>query len=350
LNIILVDPVSDKRWDKFVMDHPEGTIFHHSSWAKVLQDRYNTSPTYYAIENSPGEITAIAPFFLVSSPLGKRRLVCLPCSEYCFPLTYAPGDLEKLINRAEEEVQDKNLSYLEIRGWRGNLLPERLVLKPHSYYLNHVTTLEDSPQDLRAKLSRETRYHLNRGERSNVKVNLAQNEKDLKIFHKLTSDMRRRIRLLPWPYHFFQSIYRHLILPGHGFLLLAEVDGKIVSGGLFLGLKEKVINKFNASSPEFIQLRTNYLVMWKAIEYAYEKDYRYFDFGVTNPENNGLIKFKSHWNSQESVLPYYYYPEIRGVNSLPESSLLYKTHTSINKVLPDFALRLAANLLYKRLG
>lgn len=348
--MITVNPLTDKRWDEFVSHHPEGTIFHHSAWARVLQERYAASPEYFVLENNQGELTAIAPFFLVPGTLRGRRLVCLPSSEYCYPLAYNQSDIEKLISLAEAEVLSKHLSYLEIRGGNIGDRAPALGLKEHSYYLHHVTPLEGRPPDLRAKLSRETRYHLNRGERSPVVVRLAQSEADLKEYHRLTSNMRRKINLLPWPYRFLLSIYRHIIQPGYGFLVVAEVDRKIVSGGLCLGFKNTLINKFNASDPRYIQLRTNYLVMWKAIELAYEKSYRYFDFGITNPENTGLIKFKSHWNSTQTVLPYYYYPDIRAINSLPENSLIYRAHTSINKFLPDLALKITAELLYKRLG
>lgn len=350
MSIIQIDPFTDKRWDEFVTNHPCGTIFHHSAWARVLQDRYSTGPTYYAVENDHGSLVAVAPFFQVPSPLGKQRLVCLPCSEYCFPLASDPTDILRLIHHAEEDVQQKHLAYLEIRGLRGDLPAKPDSLREHPYYLNHVTSLTGTPENLRARLSRDTRYHISRGERSQVTVRLGENEDDLKAYHLLTSNMRRRINLLPWPYRFFQSIYRHLILPGHGFLLLAEVDGKVVSGGIFFGFKGTLLNKFNASDARYIQLRTNYLVMWKAIEMAYQQSYRCFDFGVTNPENIGLKKFKSHWDSTETVLPYYYYPEIRGVNSQPETSLVYRAHTTLNKMLPDFALKMAAEILYRRLG
>jgi hypothetical protein len=348
--MILIDPFTDPRWDSYISDRPGGTIFHTSAWARVLQDRYETGPRYYALENSQGEITALAPFFLVPSPLGGKRLVCLPCSEYCSPLADSPPDLENLMAGIEEEVRDRHIGYLEIRGLKSMVDPARLSLKEHPYYLNQVTTLSGKPEGLRSRLSRDTRYHLNRGERSQVTVRTGRDENDLKQFHRLTSGMRRRINLLPWPYRFFQSIYRHILQPGHGFLLLAEHDGEVVSGGLFFSFKETVINKFNASDARYIHLRPNYLLMWKAIERAYEQSYRYFDFGVTNPENTGLIKFKSHWDSSQAVLPYYYYPEVRGVNSLPETSLLYRAHTTLNRLLPGFALKIAAEVLYKRMG
>jgi CelD/BcsL family acetyltransferase involved in cellulose biosynthesis len=348
--IISIDPVTDKRWDKFISHHPKGSIFHHSAWSRVLQERYNTKPNYYALEDSRGEITGVLPLFLIAGTLGGRRLVSLPCSEYCYPLAYNPEDIERLVSRAKEDVKTKHLSFLEIRGSGNEIDEDRLALQKHSYYLNHVTTLTENPKELKTHLSRETRYHINRGERSGVTIRLASNEEDLKSYHQLTCAMRKRINLLPWPYRFLRSIYQHLILPGYGFLMLAEANNKIVSGGIFLCHKDTVLNKFNASDPKFIQLRTNYLLMWKAIEYSCERSFHYFDFGITNPENLGLTKFKRHWDSQESILKYYYYPRISGFNSTPETSTIYRMHTVINKFLPDFVLKLTAEIFYKRLG
>jgi lipid II:glycine glycyltransferase (peptidoglycan interpeptide bridge formation enzyme) len=162
--------------------------------------------------------------------------------------------------------------------------------------------------------------------------------------------MRRRINLLPWPYRFLHSIYKHIIVPGYGFLLLAETEGEIASGGLFLEYKNTSINKINASDARYIHLRSNYLLMWKAIEYAYSRSCHHFDFGITNPENMGLLKFKNHWHSQQTTLPYYYYPEVRGTSAKPETSLMYRAHTSINRMLPNFVLKLAAEALYRRMG
>ena len=350
MNIKMINPTSDKRWDEFIFNHPKGTIYHHSSWARVLQERYETNPIYYVIENEEGKITSIAPFFLTTSPLGGKRLVCLPCSEYCYPIADQENEMSALLMKAREEVKNNNVSYVEIRGFGSEGNTDSFSLKKHAYYLNHVTTLDGSAESLKAKLSRDTRYHINRGNRSNVTIRLAEKEADLIQFHRLTTNMRRRINLLPWPYRFFKSIYENIILPGYGYLLVAEVNEQIVSGGIFFCYKNRVINKFNASNPDYIQLRTNYVVMWRAIEMAFEAKYKYFDFGVTNPENTGLLKFKSHWGSVQEVMPYYYYPEISAANAVPESSLIYRTHTTINKVLPEFALKMAAELLYKRMG
>ena len=123
-----IDPITDSRWDDFIMKHPESTFFHRSAWAQVLRDRYGDKSTYYIIENERGEIMAAAPFVRIQSPLMGRRLTCLPCSEYCFPLAYTREGISQLLVAAKEEVQSGRVSYLEIRGWKNSVTPEELGL------------------------------------------------------------------------------------------------------------------------------------------------------------------------------------------------------------------------------
>jgi lipid II:glycine glycyltransferase (peptidoglycan interpeptide bridge formation enzyme) len=337
MRVTAIDPVSDKRWDDFITEHPEGTIFHHSAWANVLQDRYKCSPAYYVLENERGEILAGAPFFRIQSRLTGRRLACLPSCAYCFPLAYNGEDTSQVLLAAKEEVQSGRVSYL----------------REHPYYLTHVAGLDEDPERLRARLDRDG-YHLKRNlkkaEKSELSVREARGEDDLKEFHHLTVDTRRRLSLLPWPYDFFETIYRHIVTPGHGFLLLAELNGKVVGGSMYFRFKDTVILKFNASNRDYAEYRPNYLLTWKAMERACQEGYRRFDFGVSNPENSGLVSFKKQWGSEEAVLPYYYYPAIRGASSSSQKSLLYRAHTTANHWMPEFALKLAAQALYRHLG
>ena len=345
-----IDPISDNRWDDFVMRHPESTIFHHSAWAQVLRDRYRCSPTYYVLENERGEISAAAPFFQIQSPLTGKRLACLPCSEYCFPLAYSDEDVRQLLIAAKEEVYSGRVSYLEIRGWRDLAAPEELGLKEHPSLLAHVVGLDNDADRLRSRFDHRARRGLKRAEKSQLTVRVAEGEDDVKEFHRLTTATRRRLNLLPWPYRFFQSIYRHIIVPGHGFLLLAELDGKVIAGTMYFLFKDTILYKFNASDKNYSQYRPNYLLIWNAMERACQEGYRRFDFGVSNPENQGLITFKRHWGTEEMVLPYYYYPAIHGLSSLTNTRLTRRAQTAVIKLMPEFAAKLVCEALYRHLG
>jgi serine/alanine adding enzyme len=306
------------------------------------------------LEDERGNLLAVIPLFTLRGLVSGRKLSCLPSSEYCFPLAVAGADIAQLVNTVKSEMHNSNISYLEIKGWKNSTLPGELGLKEYSYYLNHVTTLGDDPELLRARFNGKEGYHLRRNlkqaEESGISVREAQNVHDLRDFYKLTIITRRRLNLLPEPYRFFHTIYRHIIIPGHGVLLLAKAGDRVIAGSIYFRFKDTFMLKFNASDIRYSQYRPNYLLTWKAMEQACQEGYRYFDFGRSHPENEGLVRFKRQWGSKETLLSYYYYPDVNRVSSLSRNGLIYRTYTAFNKIIPGFVANLAGQFLYKRVG
>ena len=74
--VTMVDPMEDDRWDRFVMSHADGTIYHHSVWRELIQQTYGYVPYFLAIENTQKDILGILPLFHVKSWLTGDRL-CL---------------------------------------------------------------------------------------------------------------------------------------------------------------------------------------------------------------------------------------------------------------------------------
>lgn len=348
--ISVIDPRLDERWDDFVLSHPDSTIFHHSAWARVLAERYDCSPNYYVLENEQGEVLAAAPFFQVKRPFIGKRMVCLPCSESCFPLGDSHEDLRVLMDSVVDGVDSESLSYLEIRGWGEQGSPEQLGLKGHPSYLTHVVDLGDGLERLRSRMARNARYNLKYGEKSPVSIREGQGEGDLRELHRLSVATRRRLNLLPWPYRFFQSIYRYIILPGHGYFSLAEVEGRVVAANMYFCFKDTVTHKFHAADEQYLDYRPNYVLIWQAMEQAYRESYRYYHFGVTNLQDQNLARFKRQWGSREEKLLFYYYPKAKGLSSLSQDSLTYRAYTKVNSWLPEFVLKFAGEAMYKYMG
>jgi serine/alanine adding enzyme len=348
--IKIIDPTTDKRWDDFIMSHPESTFFHLSAWAKLLIDVYHHEPDYYVLENESSGILAAAPFYRLKSPLTGKRLVSLPRADFCFPLAYHEDDLNYLMTNMIEKTEEERGSLIEIRGWGKLGNPEELGLKEFPYYLTHNIHLDSDPDKIRSRMDRNGRYNLRYAEKSAVKVHLGQNENDIKSFYRLSIATRNRLNLLPLPYHFFRSIYQHVIIPGHGCLFLAELNGKIIAANMYFWFKDTIIHEFNAQDRRYFDYRPNYLIIWKAIESACGKSYQYYNFGRTNPENQPLAKFKRHWGSEEKTLPYYYYPSVRGISAVAQDSLTYRLYTNINKLLPCCVLQVAGRLISRYMG
>jgi lipid II:glycine glycyltransferase (peptidoglycan interpeptide bridge formation enzyme) len=239
---------------------------------------------------------------------------------------------------------------VEIRGWGKLGTPKKLGFKEFSYYLTHDVHLDGDLDKIRARMDRNGRYNLRYAEKSPVTVRLGENEKDLKKFYQLAAVTRKRLNLLPQPYHLFRHIYKHIILPGHGYLFLAELKSQIIAANLYYYFKDTFIHEFNAQDQRYFDYRPNYLIIWKAMEFAHSKSCKYYNFGRTNPENKPLANFKKHWGSEERTLSYYYYPSVRGISAIPQNSLKYRTHTYINKLLPCFLLKIAGRLVYRHMG
>ena len=161
---------------------------------------------------------------------------------------------------------------------------------------------------------------------------------------------RKKLGVLPQPYSFFKALFRHVISQHLGFLLMAEWEGKVIAGVLFLTYKDTIYYKFNASDKNYLQKRPNHLVIWEAMRYACANDYKHFDLGRCSPEEEGLRTFKSRWGAKEVNLPYYYYPEVKGFTTVPENSPRYRAMRLFSRVVPPFAFRVAGSLLYKHLA
>jgi CelD/BcsL family acetyltransferase involved in cellulose biosynthesis len=166
----------------------------------------------------------------------------------------------------------------------------------------------------------------------------------------LNVETRRKLGVLPQPFRFFEAIHRNLFIPGRGFLLVAEVEEQMVAGVLYLVFQDTLTYKFNASSAAHLNLYPNYLLVWKGMEIALEKDCKYFDFGRSEPENAGLRLFKSQWASAESVLPYYYFPAVTGASGVSADSLKRKAMALFTRFVPEPILKLAGSVLYRHMA
>jgi len=348
VQVVLVNPLTDARWDAFATAHPDGTIFHHSAWAKVLNESYALTLRYYALEDGE-DFKAIAPFCHVRSPLTGNRLVCLPFSDYCFPLASGPEEMKLLLEPILKQVAMPHLP-LEIRHWGTVSRPQDFSLIENPYFVAHTTDLNNSNKNLMSRINNRARRGVRTAEKQQVSIRLTTEYDDVKQFYRLNVKTRRKLGVLPQPLRFFQAIHRYLFASGLGYLLVAEVEGKVVAGVLYLLFRDTCTYKFNASSPFHLYLRPNHLLIFKGMELAIQKGYKHFNFGRSEIENKGLREFKSQWASVESALPYYYFPALTGVGALSTGSLKRKAMSLFTRCVPEPVLKMAGSVLYHHMA
>ncbi len=350
MRISIIDPTTDCRWDQFVANQPQGTIFHTSAWAAVINEAYGYLPRYYVLENEAGQFRAAIPLYLVRSKLTGERLICLPFSDSCCPLGNDADDIALLLNSVKKDIKAGVASYLEIRGWQNGVPPAQLDLTKRDYHLMHQLDLEPSVNVLKERFHHSIRRSIHQGEKRGVTVRMTHAEAYLDNFYKLNVATRKKLGVWPQPHAFFEALYRHIISDKLGILGVAESEKKVIAGVILLAYKDTIYYKFNASDEKYLQKRPNHVLIWESIQYSCATGYKLFDFGRCSPEEEGLRIFKSRWGANEYKLPYFYYPEAKGFATIPESSRRYRAMRLFSHIMPEVAFRKFGSFLYKHLA
>ena len=350
MKISIIDPTTDSRWDRFTNDQALSTIFHTSAWASVIKEAYGYLPRYYILENEAGQIKAAVPLYGIRSRFTGERLICLPFSDYCYPLGVEGTDVSFLLEFIKKDVKSGKATYLEIRGWQNGINPAELDLVARDYHLTYLIDLEPGVDAVRKQFHLSVRRGIHQAETRGATVHKTCTEDGLENFYRLNLATRKKLGVLPQPLAFFRALNHHIFKNNLGFIFLAEWEGKTIAGVLFLIYKDTIYYKFNASDENYLRKRPNHLLIWEAIRYACANGYHYFDFGRCSEEEESLRAFKSLWGAKEINLPYYYYPKVRGFATTPENSMIYRSMRLFSHVMPKSAFRIAGSLIYKHLA
>jgi hypothetical protein len=80
--MMVIDPLNDIRWTRFVETHPRASLFHSVPWLQALQRTYRYEPLVYTRCPQGQDLTDGIAFCRVESWLTGRRLVSLPFSDH----------------------------------------------------------------------------------------------------------------------------------------------------------------------------------------------------------------------------------------------------------------------------
>ena len=168
----------------------------------------------------------------------------------------------------------------------------------------------------------------------------------MREFYRLNCLTRKDHGLPPQPFYFFKKVHEHIISKGFGFVALASSRGEYIAGAVFLHLGLKAFYKYGASNRKYQYLRANNLIMWEAIKWCCQNGFKHFCFGRTEPENQGLLQFKSGWGTTQQQINYYRY-NFKEEAFVPGRSKTTGFHNRIFKNMPTPILNRVGALLYR---
>ncbi|HZD11045.1 MAG TPA: GNAT family N-acetyltransferase [Candidatus Binatia bacterium] len=339
-----IDPIADTRWDALVRSRPS-SVFHSPAWLRVLRDTYDFDLRALILSDKSGESTAGIAYCSIDDMMDPR-IVSLPFSDFCDPLVGDRASWSLLVETLLE--QDHRLSMRCLH----NDLPLRDERLSTTYRARwHCVDLQRSADAVWDSLDGSARRAIRKARAKGVEVHIADDKADLRAFFLLHLGVRKyKYNLLAQPYRFFERIWDHFLAQGDGALMLASHEGQVIGGVLFLEWQNKLYYKFNASDPDQIALRPNDLVVWEGIKYGIGKGHTYLDFGLSDWDQEGLLRYKRKYASEEKTISFLSYapPDSPSPAEKQMRTLLPQiTDLFVAESVPDEVSEKAGDILYR---
>jgi CelD/BcsL family acetyltransferase involved in cellulose biosynthesis len=334
--------LDDTAWSRLVEHDPHALPFHHPAWARTLAECYGFPSFGLGLVGADGHVIAGAPVVETRSPLGRRRWISLPFTDFCPPLV--GGDRPSQVpfeSAIEAAMEEGGVTSVELRG-----APAGRSAFEIDSGLRHVLELDADAETVSRRFNAKVRNAIRQAQQSGVVVGRAEREKDLsRVFYELHLATRRRLGVPVQPRRYFSQLWQRIVEPGLGFVLLARANGRPVAGAVFLAWNGTVVYKYSASDATALRLRPNNAIIWHAIQTACEDGYSRLDFGRSDHGDEGLSRFKRHWGAKEMPLIYTSLGEKR--TGLARRGPLLSLSREIIRRSPSFVCRAIGTAAYR---
>jgi CelD/BcsL family acetyltransferase involved in cellulose biosynthesis len=346
MHIYNLDPLLDGRWADLAASHPKASVFHQPGWLKALAKTYGYRPVALTSAEPGAQLKDGFVFCEVTSWITGNRLVSLPFTDHTEPLFDGPDALCEVTEWVRSECHERKWRYVELRPLSGNLWSDDFLAESQSFWL-HTLDLTPSLEHLFRKLHKSClQRRIRHAERQSLSYEKSSSERSLHEFYELLIMTRRRYQVLPQPRSWFTNLIECMAPQAE--IRLARKDGKAIAAILTLRHRETVVYKYGCSDDAFHHLAAMPYLFWKLIEESKSEGAEQIDFGRTDIDNCGLIRFKDRFGTIRRPLNYFRYAERQGGRSA--GALDLPGTRALCSALPDALSSRAGQLVYRHIG
>ena len=333
----VLEPNKGAEWDRLVRSHPSSNPFHCAAWARVINQTYGHEVRYLQFHVGH-ELVAVIPLIEVVSPITGRRGVCLPFSDACGPLVFGRGDTTFIHHELSRLATERRWDYYEIRDG------QRTDAESADTFYRHWIKLSGESEEVFGRFTSATKRLIRKVTKTDLNIAVSESAAAMEEFYRLHVRTRRRHGVPPQPWEFFRHIWEHMIKAGLGFVVLARLGARAVSGAVYFRFGTTAIYKYAASDPKFRTSGGNNLVMWEAIRQLITLGITTLDFGRTDLNNEGLRRFKLSWGAEEQLITYNRFPSRSkqdaagpGIGSRLSQHVFRRLPLSVNRIVGALA-------------
>jgi len=339
----VVDPRSDPAWAT-LMAGDSGSLFGSPPWITAIADSYGFDVVADVLFDEDQPIAGLA--HAQVTDLRGSRIISLPFCDYLDPVVGSDDEWARLVSPALARGLPLQFRVLNSEAPRRD---------PHLEAVNelmwHSTDLRRSEEDILADLHAKARQGSRSARRQGVTVTFGSGLDDVRAFHALHRQTRKRkYGLLAQPISFFENIWKQFC-PFEGIVVgLAHHDDEVIAGGLYLFWNDVMYYKFGASIAERLSLKPNDLLAWESIRFGSAHSSARYDWGVSDLDQPGLFFFKRKYATEEGKVTVLRHNPTNcdGAETTTGGALLGElTQLFTRADVPDEVTQRAGELLYK---
>jgi len=295
-------------WDNFVSSANNGTLFHTRRFLNYHHEgRFNDhSLEFY----KKGKLVGVFPAALIESG-DQRQLVSHPgasVGSFVVPEDLAFADALEMVEQLVDYSKRENLDGIKLTQ-TPTIYSKRLshyidfALQKNGFLyakreISSILFLEKSIDENLSKFKSTHRTAVRKAEKSGVVVKETDDFASFYEILKKNLSIRHDVK----PTHSLDELL-HLkeLFPDKINLFGAYIEGEMVAGVInFIATENVVLAFYISHNEDFQEVRPINLLFYKIFEWAIQKKYNVFDFGIftVNEEPNmGLARFKENFGA-----------------------------------------------------
>lgn len=328
--------------DLGLAQHPMGSLFTSASWIDAVVSAYGLAVGASVLQRNNQAHAAI--LYSEVEDIRGRRLLSLPFSDYVDPFVETAEDWRRLVDPLIAHGAP-----LRFRCLHNSLPGEDMRFKPAGHALWHRVGVGRSEDEMHAGLRGSARQNIRKAQRHGIVVRAGRSLEDVRKFYDLHCHVRKtKYRLFAQPFSFFEAIHAAFSAGDRIHVLLAEIDGRPIAGIFFLVHGDTLYYKFNASIDP--TLGPNDLLVWTGMLMARERGLSFIDFGLSDTDQPGLVRFKQKFADTEkpiSILEWRPEGYADPIGRQAGATLHRMTQILTAPEVPDAVTRAAGDELYR---
>jgi len=296
MNIRLATDADSHSWDAYVLNRPDGSLFHLDKWRQVI-DRAFGHPSHALIAEEGGRVVGLLPLGEINSRLFGHFLVSAPFAELGGPLADTPETAVRLLEKAAQIGRDRNCAYLELKNRQPlDGLPTK------NLYVNFSKAILPEVEANLAAIPRKSRAAVRKGIDEGLTAAFGQDQFD--AFYEVMAQSYHQLGTPIFAKGFFRA-FLEVFGDDVEVMVVRERTGVPVACVLTFYFKDRVMPYYAGSLWEYRRLCPNDFKYWELMKRACERGCKVFDYGRSKIDT-GSFSFKKHWGFEPTPLAYQY--------------------------------------------